>query len=114
MPNLCGCSCAPNLDFRYRYRRDSYRSKGPASLDVRGSGLFFGAELVVDPNTREADPNLAQKVVNEMRNEGILINRIGINYNTLKIRPNLQFTKENADLLVDTLEKVLARIKKSL
>ena len=82
--------------------------------DVRGSGLFFGAELVLDPNSREPDPNLAQKVVNEMRNEGILINRIGINYNTLKIRPNLQFTRENTDLLVDTLEKVLIRIKKSL
>ena len=80
--------------------------------DVRGSGLFFGAELVIDSSTREPDPNLAQKVVNEMRSEGILINRTGINYNTLKIRPNMQFSRENADLLVDTLEKVLNRIRK--
>jgi len=70
--------------------------------DVRGSGLFFGAEMVLDRETREPATAFTNRVANAMRDQGVLLNKLGIHYNTLKIRPNLQFTREHADLLLDT------------
>ena len=78
--------------------------------DVRGSGLFFGAEMVLDRNTKEPAIDFTNRVANEMRQRGVLLNKLGIHYNTLKIRPNLQFTRENADLLLSTLDTVLSTV----
>ena len=78
--------------------------------DIRGSGLFFGAEMVLDKNTREPATEFTNRIANEMRHEGVLLNKLGIHYNTLKIRPNMQFPKENTDLLLATLDKVLTRL----
>ena len=45
-----------------------------------------------------------------MREEGVILNFLGINYNALKIRPNLQFQKQHADMMLDTLDRVLAKV----
>ncbi len=95
------------------YARAGLRSladKHPCIGDIRGSGLFFGAEMVLDRSTKTPAADFTNRVVNEMRREGVLLNRLGIHYNTLKIRPNLQFTEANADLLLETLDRVLARV----
>jgi 4-aminobutyrate aminotransferase-like enzyme len=42
-----------------------------------------------------------------MRQEGVLMSKIGEFDNVLKLRPPLCFSKENADLLVETLDEVL-------
>jgi HAD superfamily hydrolase (TIGR01509 family) len=76
--------------------------------DVRGAGLFFGAELVSDRATQAPATAYTEVVVNEMRRRGILLNKVGINYNTLKIRPNLQFRTDHVDLLIETLDTVLS------
>lgn len=77
--------------------------------DVRGSGLFFGAEMVLDRRTKEPATAFTKRIANEMRREAVLINFLGIHYNVLKIRPNMQFKREEADLLIDTLDQVLSR-----
>lgn len=76
--------------------------------DIRGSGLFFGAEMVLDRDTKEPATDFANRVANEMRRHGVLLNRLGIHYNTLKIRPPMPFSKDNADILLQTLDDVLA------
>ncbi|MGB0508102.1 MAG: aminotransferase class III-fold pyridoxal phosphate-dependent enzyme, partial [Pikeienuella sp.] len=78
--------------------------------DVRGAGLFFGAEMVLNRETKEPATEFTTRVANEMRREGVLLNKLGIHYNTLKIRPNMQFTKENADMLLERLATVLRRV----
>lgn len=78
--------------------------------DVRGSGLFFGAELVRDRSTREPATDYTGRVANEMRRRGILLNKLGIHYNTLKIRPPMPFSRENADHLLSTLDAVLSEL----
>jgi len=78
--------------------------------DIRGSGLFFGAELVENRETKEPDADLAEKVSNAMRQEGVLLNRASIHNNTLKVRPPMPFGREEADFLVDTLDSVLGRL----
>jgi 4-aminobutyrate aminotransferase-like enzyme len=79
--------------------------------DVRGAGLFFGAEMVLDRHTKEPAADFTDRVANEMRREGILLNRLGIHYNALKIRPNLQFRKQHVDQLLETLDRVLDRVE---
>jgi 4-aminobutyrate aminotransferase-like enzyme len=45
-----------------------------------------------------------------MRERGVLLNSIGRHRNTLKMRPPMPFSKENADLAIDTLETVLSEL----
>jgi 4-aminobutyrate aminotransferase-like enzyme len=83
-------------------------AKHEAIGEVRGRGMFFGVELVRDRATKEPDGAEAKRIINAMRNRGILISRIGPHDNVLKIRPPMVFTKEHADLLLGTLDEVLA------
>jgi 4-aminobutyrate aminotransferase-like enzyme len=72
--------------------------------DVRGSGLFLGVELVRDrvPATHEA-----ARIVNQMRERGILLGTDGPHHNVLKIRPPMPFSAADADLLLTTFEETL-------
>jgi 4-aminobutyrate aminotransferase-like enzyme len=78
--------------------------------DVRGRGLFFGIDLVTDRETKEPDAAAAKKIVNELRNRGILMSKIGEHDNVLKLRPPLCFSRDNADLLVSTLDELLGSV----
>jgi 4-aminobutyrate aminotransferase-like enzyme/Ser/Thr protein kinase RdoA (MazF antagonist) len=60
--------------------------------EVRGRGLLVGVEL------ESAD--LAEDIVNRMRDAGVLINRTGPDENVLKIRPPLVFASEHVEMLV--------------
>lgn len=76
--------------------------------DIRGSGLFFGAELVTDRSEKTPASDLATKVINGMRDRGVLMGKLGIHQCTTKIRPPMPFTRENADLMLSTLDDVLS------
>jgi len=78
--------------------------------DVRGAGLFFAVELVSDRNTKAPATAQTRRLVNMMRERGVLISRIGVHDNILKIRPPMVFSAPHADLLVDTLDQVLAAL----
>jgi 4-aminobutyrate aminotransferase-like enzyme len=82
---------------------DPYRIVG----DVRGSGLFLGVELVRDRETLEPAAAEASFVSNRMREHGILAGTDGPYHNVVKIRPPMPFDKQNAEFLVDVMEKVL-------
>jgi 4-aminobutyrate aminotransferase-like enzyme len=79
--------------------------------DVRGSGLFFGIDLVTDRLAKTPAIAETKQVVNRMRDRGILMSSIGEHGNVLKLRPPLPFSTENADLLVTTLDDVLAGLR---
>jgi 4-aminobutyrate aminotransferase-like enzyme len=68
--------------------------------DVRAVGLAIGVELV--------DSASAKEVVEGMRRQGVLIGRTGRRANTLKIRPPLIFQREHADMVAQTLDRVIA------
>lgn len=75
--------------------------------NVRGSGLFFGAELVLDRAEKTPAPDIATRVINEMREHGVLMGKLGVKQNATKIRPPMPFTKANADFMLSTLDDVL-------
>jgi 4-aminobutyrate aminotransferase-like enzyme/Ser/Thr protein kinase RdoA (MazF antagonist) len=76
--------------------------------DVRGCGLFIGVELVLDRSTRTPATAEAARVVDAMRERGVLMGTEGPSHNVLKIRPPMPFSSADADRLVTTLDAVLA------
>jgi len=75
--------------------------------DVRGRGLMTGVELVRDRATREPAGEIAVRVKDEMAERGVLIGATGRAGNVLKIRPPLCITRDEAALIVATLDAAL-------
>jgi 4-aminobutyrate aminotransferase-like enzyme len=78
--------------------------------DVRGAGLFFAVDIVEDRATKAPAGAQAKRIVNGMRQRGVLISAIGPKDSILKIRPPMPFSREHADLLLSTLDETLASI----
>lgn len=76
--------------------------------DVRGSGLFFGCEFVSDGKQPEA--KAVQRIVNMMRERGVLLGSSGLHANMLKVRPPLAFGAEEANLFLTTFDDALAAL----
>ncbi|WP_224824179.1 aspartate aminotransferase family protein [Cognatishimia sp. MH4019] len=77
----------------------------PLKAEARGLGLFFGIEFVEADGTPATE--FAARIVEKMKARGVLLNRIGRDMNTLKMRPPMPFGIAEADLAMDTLEEVL-------
>lgn len=91
-----------------RARLDALTGKYECIGDVRGSGMVFGAEMVLDRQTKTPASAFTDVVINKMRQRGIIHSKLGRHKNTLKIRPPMTFTTDHADHLFDTLDQVLA------
>jgi 4-aminobutyrate aminotransferase-like enzyme len=70
---------------------------------VRGSGLFLGIELMRDgqPAAQEASA-----LVNRMKEAGVLLSTDGPYHNVIKIKPPMEFSRADADVLVERLNEV--------
>lgn len=88
----------------------SVASGSPVVGDVRGCGLYLGVEQVRDSASKDPDAAAAERIVNAMREKGVLIGTAGLNGNILKIRPPLPFGREHADILVEAFADALARL----
>jgi taurine-pyruvate aminotransferase len=83
--------------------------------DVRGKGLFVGAELVADRGTKEPAPEKAvQAVVADCMAQGVIIgasNRSipGLN-NTLCLSPALIATADDIDRITEAIDGALGRV----
>ncbi|WP_166418753.1 aspartate aminotransferase family protein [Cochlodiniinecator piscidefendens] len=93
-----------------RTRLTELQSKYDVIADIRGTGMVFGAEMVADRATNLPASEFTDRVVNAMRHQGIILSKLGRHKNALKIRPPMPFSIENAKLLFDTLDEVLARM----
>jgi 4-aminobutyrate aminotransferase-like enzyme/Ser/Thr protein kinase RdoA (MazF antagonist) len=87
---------------------EALAGRHPVIGDVRGDGLLLGVELVDEERVPAA--GRAGRVTEAMRERGILISTTGPAGNVLKIRPPLVFQREHADLLLQTLDEVLATV----
>ena len=65
--------------------------------EVRGRGLFLGIDLIEDYNNYKPNKKLAKKIINYMRDRGILLSTDGPFDNIIKIKPPLIFNKKNVD-----------------
>ncbi|MCB2136417.1 MAG: aminotransferase class III-fold pyridoxal phosphate-dependent enzyme, partial [Rhodobacteraceae bacterium] len=83
--------------------------------DVRGKGLFCGAELVSDRMTKEPVPEkMAQAVVADCMAQGVIIgvtNRSIPGYNnTLCLSPALIATADDIDQITGAIDKALTKV----
>lgn len=79
----------------------------PAIHDVRGFGLFFAVEFA---RAGQPAPDIAARVVEAMRERGILLGRGGRAQHILKIRPPMPFSRSNADEVAQNLAAILTEI----
>ena len=91
-----------------RDRLEALQQKYDFIGDVRGSGLIFGAEMVLNRETKQPASEFTDRVINKLRHSGIILSKLGRYKNTLKIRPPMPFSTDNADLLFETLDDVLS------
>lgn len=73
--------------------------------EIRGKGLFIGVELVRDRNSKEPATEETARIMELMRESGVLLSKIGQYGNILKIRPPLVFGKEHAQIVLHALDK---------
>ncbi|SLN49740.1 Taurine--pyruvate aminotransferase [Pseudoruegeria aquimaris] len=94
---------------------EALKAKHPVIGDVRGKGLFAGAELVADRETKQPlDEKLCQAVVADCMAQGVIIgvtNRSlpGFN-NTLCFSPALICTAEDIDAITEAVDKALTKV----
>ncbi len=74
---------------------------------VRGWGLALAVDIV-DAESGRPDPDRTRRIVEGMRERGVLIGRTGRDRSTLKIRPPLVFADEHVGVLTDALGATLA------
>ena len=99
---------AKSVGSHARQRLEVLKQKYEVIGDVRGSGLIFGAEMVLERENQVPASEFTGRLVNKLRHRGIILSMLGRYKNTLKIRPPMPFSIENADLLFDTLDDVLS------
>ncbi|WP_136065317.1 aspartate aminotransferase family protein [Modicisalibacter radicis] len=78
--------------------------------DVRDLGLFFGVELVKDRASKAPAQAETRRLINLMRDKGVLISKIGVHDAILKLRPPMPFQTEHADILLHTLDEALTQL----
>ncbi|NBU13705.1 MAG: aminotransferase class III-fold pyridoxal phosphate-dependent enzyme [Alphaproteobacteria bacterium] len=104
---LMGERCLKNLE--------ALKAKHNVVGDVRGLGLFLGAELVADRKTKEPiDEKRVQAVVADCLKQGVIIgatNRSldGLN-NTLCLSPALIATANDIDRITDVIDRALTNV----
>ncbi len=78
--------------------------------DVRGKGFFLAVELVRDRTSKAPAGEETIRAVEWMKDNGVLVSKIGWDANIMKIRPPLVFGKHHADLALETLDAALTAL----
>jgi len=78
--------------------------------DVRGKGLMLGIELVRNKATRDPAPDFAAAVLEETKDNSVLIGKGGYYGNVLRIKPPMCINQADIEFLVDTLDKAFHKI----
>ena len=102
-----------HADHMGRYLRDGFArlaERHDIIGDIRGRGLWVGIELVEDRNEKTPATEATKRIVNRMKERGILMNRIGEFDNVLKMRPPLAFGEAEADFLLREIDSVFGEM----
>ena len=75
--------------------------------DVRGRGLFLGFELVKDRETKEPAAEEAARIVDMMRDRGVLLSTDGPHHNVIKIKPPMVLSEEDIDSTIKHLDETI-------
>lgn len=74
--------------------------------DVRGLGMMIGVEFVAGSGSRDAAPELRDRVEMECYKRGLIL--LGAGHNTIRWSPPLILTRENADVALEIFDEAIA------
>jgi 4-aminobutyrate aminotransferase len=77
--------------------------------DVRGLGMMIGVEFVEGAGSRDAAPELRDRVEMECYRRGLIL--LGCGHNTIRWSPPLILTHENADVALEIFDEAVAAAK---
>ncbi len=83
------------------------QERQPLIGEVRGMGLMLGVELVRDRKTKEPANTEAADVLEKAKERGLILGKGGLFGNTIRLKPPMCLTKDDADFIVDCLDEVL-------
>ncbi|MGI9454918.1 MAG: aspartate aminotransferase family protein [Aeoliella sp.] len=75
--------------------------------EVRGMGLMLGVELVRDRETKEPASSEAADLMEAMKHRGVIVGKGGLYGNTLRIKPPMCISKDDAEYLAAALDECL-------
>jgi alanine-glyoxylate transaminase/(R)-3-amino-2-methylpropionate-pyruvate transaminase len=81
--------------------------------DVRGMGLMLGVEMVKDRKSKEPASVETLEILELMKKRRVLIGKGGLFGNTLRIKPPMCITKDDAHYLVSMLDEVLTEVSRT-
>jgi 4-aminobutyrate aminotransferase len=88
------------------------QSRQPCLGDVRGRGLVIGLEFV-DPQDRITPaPQLTKKITQKAAERGLLLGKVGLYGNVIRVAPPLVITEEEALLGVEIMESSIIEAMK--
>jgi alanine-glyoxylate transaminase/(R)-3-amino-2-methylpropionate-pyruvate transaminase len=80
--------------------------------DVRGKGMMLGVEFVKDRDTKEPDTKALDVLHELMKQEGVIVGKGGLWGNTMRIKPPMVWTPEDAKFFLDVMDFSLAKMHK--
>ncbi len=89
------------------------QDKHPMIGEVRGMGLMLGVELVLDRKTKQPATAQAAAVMEAMKERQVLVGKGGLMGNTLRIKPPMCITKDDASYLVSMLDEALTEVSRN-
>ncbi|HEY8180408.1 MAG TPA: aminotransferase class III-fold pyridoxal phosphate-dependent enzyme [Candidatus Limnocylindria bacterium] len=102
---------AADVGDRLRAALADLAARHPVIGDVRGRGLMVGVELVEPGPSRPPAVDLAGAARDWLRERGVLVGTTRREQNVLKIRPPLCITRDEAAMIVSTLDDVLTALE---
>lgn len=79
--------------------------------DVRARGLMVGVELVKDRVSKEPAKAECAAIVEQAKHLGLLLGKGGLAGNTIRLKPPMCITKDDADFIVAVLDECLGNVK---
>ncbi len=86
---------------------EDLQEKHPLIGEVRGLGLMLGVELVRDRVHKEPAREETAEVLEQARERGLLLGKGGLYGNTVRIKPPMCLTRDDAQFLIDCLDESL-------
>ncbi|MEE2706429.1 MAG: aspartate aminotransferase family protein [Planctomycetota bacterium] len=89
------------------------QEKHPLIGEIRGLGLMLGVELVKDRSLKQPASDEAVEIQELARDRGLLLGKGGLHGNTLRIKPPLCISKDDANFIADCLDEILADLQRT-
>ncbi|MDX1991394.1 MAG: 4-aminobutyrate--2-oxoglutarate transaminase [bacterium] len=87
-----------------------FQKQYPQIGDVRGIGPMIGLEFVKDPATKEPAPEVVNQIIEQARQEGLLLLKAGLYNNVIRVLVPLVATPRDLEEALSALEKSLAAV----